>query len=114
MAMDQALLELATGPVLRVYHWAEPSVSVGYSHELSAVSFDGPVVRRWTGGGVVWHGGDATYSLVVPMNDAWASTRPVDTYRLIHGALAEVLEHDGARAMPLGGGGGLQGRCAVL
>jgi len=95
MAIDQALLELARTPVLRVYGWEQPSVSVGYSHELAAVSFDGPVVRRWTGGGMVWHGDDATYSIVVPMSDAWSETRPVESYRLIHGALAECLNAAG-------------------
>lgn len=95
MAIDQALLETATTPVLRVYDWDRSSVTVGYSHDLHAVAFDGPVVRRWTGGGIVWHGGDATYALVVPMADPWAQTRPLDSYREIHGALADQLNATG-------------------
>lgn len=95
MAIDQALLELATAPVLRVYDWDRPSVTVGYSHDLGAVEFDGPIVRRWTGGGIVWHGGDATYALIVPMTDPWALTRPLDSYREIHSALAEQLNASG-------------------
>lgn len=95
MAIDQALMEFATTPVLRVYDWDRPSVTVGYSHDLRAVEFDGPIVRRWTGGGIVWHGGDATYALVVPMSDPWALTRPLDSYREIHHALAEQLNSAG-------------------
>ena len=95
MAIDQALLETATAPVLRVYDWDRPSVTAGYSHDLHAIAFDGPVVKRWTGGGIVWHGGDATYALVVPMADPWSKTRPLDSYREIHGALADQLNASG-------------------
>lgn len=95
MAIDQAVLELATTPVLRVYDWDRPSVTIGYSHNLRAVAFDGPVVKRWTGGGIVWHGGDATYALVVPISDPWSKTRPLDSYREIHSALAEQLNESG-------------------
>ncbi len=98
MAVDQALLETTSVPVLRVYHWEQPSISIGYSHELTALRAslpDWPIVRRWTGGGVVWHHQDSTYSLTVPMSDPWAQTRPVESYRQIHGALAQCLNEAG-------------------
>lgn len=95
MAVDQALLESATEPVLRVYQWDQPSISFGYSHsweELRASLPPWPAVRRWTGGGVVWHDEDTTYSLIVPACDPWSQTRPLDSYRLIHQSLAELLD----------------------
>lgn len=95
MAVDQALLESAAEPVLRVYQWDQPSISFGYSHsweELKATLPPWPAVRRWTGGGVVWHDEDTTYSLIVPACDPWSQTRPLDSYRLIHQSLAELLD----------------------
>lgn len=98
MAVDQVLLETCTVPVLRVYRWDQPSVSIGYSHDyalLKPTLPKWPVVRRWTGGGVVWHQDDSTYSLIVPACDPWSQTRPVESYRQIHGSLAGALNDAG-------------------
>ena len=96
MAIDQALLETMHVPVLRVYQWGQPSISIGYSHDLGALKsplpYSWPVVRRWTGGGVVWHDADSTYSVIVPSREPWAATRPVDSYRLLHGSMADCLK----------------------
>ncbi|MBX7207131.1 MAG: hypothetical protein K1X78_02360 [Verrucomicrobiaceae bacterium] len=94
MALDQALLELTENPVLRVYSWAAPAVTIGYAQRLDLLkpSLPGwPVTRRWTGGGVVYHDADHTYSVIVPATCPWAQTRPVDSYRMIHGSLAGAL-----------------------
>jgi lipoate-protein ligase A len=94
MAVDQALLERGGLPVLRVYGWDRPTVTLGYAQSLSKLADalpDWPVVRRWTGGGVVFHGEDFTYTVMVPAGHPWAETRPVESYRLIHGALAGGL-----------------------
>jgi lipoate-protein ligase A len=95
MALDQALLELTDVPVLRVYHWESPCVTLGYfeSQAAAVVAHPGvPVVRRWTGGGMVLHGDDAPYSLIVPQTEPFAAVRPADAYRILHGALAESLQ----------------------
>jgi lipoyl(octanoyl) transferase len=94
MALDQALLETTDAPVLRVYSWTEPAVTIGYAQKLEALkpSLPGwPVTRRWTGGGVVYHDADHTYSVIVPASSPWAQTRPVESYRLIHDSLAKAL-----------------------
>lgn len=94
MAIDQALLESNPAPVLRVYSWDRPTVSVGYAQNLEKLGPalpHWPVVRRWTGGGVVFHQMDATYSVIVPSCVAWSQTRPLESYRQIHGALAAAL-----------------------
>jgi lipoate-protein ligase A len=79
---------------LRVYQWDQPSISIGYSQNWEALKDSlppWPVVRRWTGGGTVWHDVDTTYSFIVPAADPWSRTRPLDSYRLIHQSLAEHL-----------------------
>ena len=104
MAIDEALLlsGIPAGgdtalPVLRRYCWQRQSVSLGYfsRHEGVAARYPGwDVVRRWTGGGVVEHAGDFTYSLILPagMN----ASRPNEViYRAIHAAIAGGLRHFG-------------------
>lgn len=99
MAIDQVLLDTAVTPVLRIYGWAQATVSIGYRHSLdSAQTMLGcgqPIVRRWTGGGIVHHGEDTTYSLIVPASDAWAKTRPAASYQELHSRLAEALNSAG-------------------
>lgn len=87
MALDEILLETGTTPVLRVYRWAEAAVSFGYRQSLAAVRQvhpDRPLVRRWTGGGMVEHGADWTFALVVPVGCPLSAVRPGESYRQIH------------------------------
>ena len=94
MALDEAILESASHPVLRVYCWSEAAVSFGYSQSQSLVvnMFPGrPLVRRLTGGGVVEHGRDWTFSLMVPLLDLAARLRPTETYERIHDAVMVTL-----------------------
>ena len=73
MAIDELLLQSAQVPILRFYRWTEPSVSFGYFgrfEEAQAFAQERALVRRWTGGGIVPHGGDdLTYSLVIGSAD---------------------------------------------
>ncbi len=106
MAVDQAWLEAGGPPLLRAYGWEQPTVTIGYAQNLTrlADALPGwPVVRRWTGGGVVFHQDDATYTLMVPAAVAWAETRPVESYRLIHGSLAAALVESGNAGCRLAG-----------
>jgi lipoyl(octanoyl) transferase len=107
MAVDQAWLEQSDLPVLRVYTWDQPAVTIGYAQNLAKLqdALPGwPVIRRWTGGGVVMHQDDFTYSVIVPASHPWAETPAVESYRVIHGSLAESLSahgHPGCRlALP--------------
>lgn len=90
MALDEILLETGTDPVLRIYRWAEAAVSFGYRQSFAAVRQvhpDRPLVRRWTGGGMVEHGTDWTFALVVPSGSPFSGVRPVESYRQIHEVL---------------------------
>jgi lipoate-protein ligase A len=94
MAVDQALLESADGPVLRFYRWAQPAVSFGYFLPfagLERMARGREVVRRWTGGGIVDHGEDFTWSLIVPASHSVSRLRPVESYRAFHAAVLAAL-----------------------
>jgi lipoate-protein ligase A len=101
MACDEVLVGLAESPILRVFRWQSPWVSAGFfteTEEAARVRPDLPVCRRWTGGGIVVHEGDFTFSLVVPRGARLAAERPGESYRLIHAALAEALGAQGYAA----------------
>ena len=101
MAIDEALLErLEQLPLLRCYRWISPAVSFGCFGNVAAVRRDYPAadcVRRWTGGGIVEHGRDFTYSLLVPRALPLATLPASECYRLIHGAVASGLSSMGFR-----------------
>jgi len=98
MAIDEVLLQRATMPTLRVYRWREPALSLGYfSHFADAerAAAGRAMVRRWTGGGLVEHGEDITYTLIVPRDVAFFQHAPLESYRLIHETIAEWLQRSG-------------------
>jgi lipoate-protein ligase A len=97
MAIDETLFLTATYPVLRSYRWVRPSVSFGYFIPWSEVAlrFAGrDLVRRWTGGGIVEHGQDFTYSLICPGNKGLPTT--IEFYRLVHLAISNILQENGS------------------
>lgn len=101
MAVDEWLLETARMPVLRVYEWAGEWASIGYFGKITEAraAFPGVgIVRRWSGGGMVDHRTDWTYTLVVPQGESLADRRGAESYRHIHAALNEVLVAEGVPA----------------
>lgn len=64
MAIDEMLLESQNAggalPTLRIYFWDRPCYTIGYFQKVEKK--DAPVVRRLTGGGLVRHGQDITFS----------------------------------------------------
>ena len=90
MALDEALLENVSRlgkPVLRFYGWTEPAATFGYFQKFSEVeraTHLRPLIRRPTGGGIVPHDADWTYSFVVPPNHEWHSLAAIESYRRIH------------------------------
>ena len=98
MALDEVLLASCRGPLLRVYRWERPAVSFGYFGKVADVETAWPgreMVRRWTGGGIVPHGADVTYTLLVPRACALARRPPEESYRVIHEHLAALLAAQG-------------------
>ena len=105
MSMDEALLESATIPTIRFYRWRSPSLSFGYFGKFSDVAVyaaEREPVRRWTGGGMVLHGDDLTYSIVIPASDPVCNESSTLIYEKIHRALAEALNELGKHAVVAG------------
>jgi lipoyl(octanoyl) transferase len=100
MAVDEWLLANVEQPLLRVYRWEGNWGSLGYFGSIAEARETFPGVnwvRRWTGGGLVDHRDDWTYTLVVPIRDPLARQRGAESYRLIHEALGQVLESGDVR-----------------
>jgi lipoate-protein ligase A len=95
MALDEALLEAMPRidrPVLRFYEWSEPAASFGYFQkfaEVSGLTPLRPLVRRPTGGGLVPHQADWTYSLAFFTNHEWYGLAATESYRRVHAWLQE-------------------------
>ncbi|MDZ4816785.1 MAG: lipoate--protein ligase family protein [Verrucomicrobiota bacterium] len=100
MARDEALWRLSPVPVLRFYRWAVPCFSIGYFQRVTecgipvGVSF----VRRPTGGGVVDHSSDFTYTISLPPDHFLAQARAAESYRQVHEAVALGLRKSGIDA----------------
>jgi len=90
MALDEALLEAMPRlqkPVLRFYGWTEPAATFGYFQKFSEVAAATklrPLIRRPTGGGIVPHDADWTYSAIFPPGHEWYLLKAEESYRRIH------------------------------
>jgi len=101
MAIDETLLEQAVLPTLRFYRWNHPALSFGYFGRVSEVTQftgDHDIVRRWTGGGIVFHGHDLTYAMVIPFGTISPAPSPRHLYRRVHLALCDALKDSGRGA----------------
>ncbi|MGC8763834.1 MAG: lipoate--protein ligase family protein [Acidobacteriota bacterium] len=111
MALDEALFREAeegreVQPVLRLYRWAPPCLSLG-RHQDPAVAADGAfcrargidVVRRPTGGLAVLHDDEVTYAVAAPLDrPPFEGLNLAETYGRIAGALLEGLRSLGLPA----------------
>jgi len=101
MALDEALLENAATlgqPVLRFYDWSEPCATFGYSQKITQIEAATklrPLIRRCTGGGLVPHNGDWTYSLIFPPDHEWAVLTATESYLRTHKLLQAAFEKIG-------------------
>jgi len=122
MALDEALLEASSRvsrPALRFYGWTAPAASFGYFQKFYSVERATslrPLVRRPTGGGIVPHDADWTYSFVAPAGHEWHSLAAIDSYRRIHEwirrAFAKLeIQTSLAPDKKSAGGEGLPGEC---
>jgi lipoate-protein ligase A len=98
MAIDEALLSCfnpeTSAPVLRLYGWAPPALSLGRFQDAHAVldldrcrTDSIPVVRRMTGGGVIYHSDELTYSLVCAPRHLPSCSTVKESFRLLTGFL---------------------------
>ena len=81
MALDEALLESSArigAPVMRFYGWKQAAATFGYFQhfaEVEQATLLRPLIRRPTGGGLVPHDSDWTYSLTFPPHLDWHRAR---------------------------------------
>lgn len=96
MAVDEALLERAAAPTLRLYGWSPHAVSLGYFQrfaDFADLAATTAIVRRLTGGGAIHHGDELTFALAVD-----AHLLPADiaaSYALVHDAAIAALAECG-------------------
>ncbi len=107
MAADFMMLQRYPGEGAvryRHYEWRSPAFTFGYSQKMAFVRSQLPpggtfdLCRRPTGGGIVDHRDDWTYSLVIPRGHPFEEARAAQSYRSIHEALAGAL---GAAGVPV-------------
>ena len=94
MAIDEALLDSVAVPSIRFYRWQSPALSFGYFGKFADVAeyaTERDLVRRWTGGGIVFHGEDLTYSIIIPGTEPAFGESPKSIYEKIHCALRDAL-----------------------
>lgn len=92
MAIDEALIEcfdpVNSAPVLRLYGWDPPCLSLGRSQHPDRVldidrckSSGVPFIQRVTGGGVIYHRDEITYALVCNPSHVPPATSIKDSFR---------------------------------
>jgi len=94
MAVDEALARYSEVPAVRFYRWKSPALSIGYFQPLKeavAQAENRQIVRRWTGGGMVFHGEDRTFSIAGPRATEIGSMTPADAYAAIHERVIRAL-----------------------
>ena len=105
MDIDALLLaesaNLAGMPLVRFYDWDRPAASIGYVQKEDAVKKPEKytIAKRPTGGGVVYHDIDFTYTVVVPREHWINDLDRVDSYRVFHKAVVRTLEKFGLKCL---------------
>jgi len=104
MAVDEALLEATSElgrPLLRFYSWEEGAATFGYFQkysEIERLTRLRPLIRRPTGGGLVPHDADWTYSLIFPPFHPWYALKAVQSYQQVHEWLRAAFLRTGLAA----------------
>jgi lipoate-protein ligase A len=108
MAIDFLLLQRHPAPTairFRNYQWRHPAFTFGFGQKIAWVREQLPpgeqfdLCRRPTGGGIVDHRQDWTYTLVIPRDHEWWEARATASYGMVHDCLAQVLRELGQPAI---------------
>lgn len=108
MAIDEALLssfEQGSQPVFRLYGWQPAALSLGrFQGSGDVLDLDRcrsdrlPVVRRISGGGVIYHADELTYSLVCSPDQIPKTASIKDSFRILTGFLLQFYRSLGLDA----------------
>jgi lipoate-protein ligase A len=112
MALDEAIATRVRrgglSPVLRLYGWDRPSLSLGCFQKVSEVdagycrSRGIPIVRRTTGGRAILHDEELTYSIAAATGSGPFSRGLLDSYRKIAEAFHLAFQKLGVQAASKG------------
>jgi len=107
MALDEALLEAVgqgrSDPILRLYGWAPPCLSLGYAQPIEDVDRvrlqqrGWQLVRRPTGGRAILHTDELTYAVIAPVTEPRVAGSVLESYRRLSQALLLALRKLGLR-----------------
>ncbi len=103
MALDEASLLFSPEEslTLRFYSWSEPAATFGRHQsfqfvERALIKREGKpalsCARRITGGGLVFHGEDLTFSMTFPWREP---STPAEIYQRLHHLIGEQLRQEG-------------------
>lgn len=109
MAIDEALLMAFdpehSSPLLRTYGWSPPALSLGRFQDAAEVldlercrSDAVDIVRRVSGGGVIYHADELTYSIVCTPGQIPPVISVKDSFRVLTGFLIEFYRSLGLKA----------------
>jgi len=101
MAVDEALLEgmrlESALPVVRLYAWEPPCLSLGYAQPAGDVDqealrqFGWDLVRRPTGGRAILHTDELTYAVIGPHSEPRLAGSVLESYQRLSQALLDAL-----------------------
>jgi lipoate-protein ligase A len=107
MAMDEAVMmglaQNHSSPVLRIYRWTPPTISIGYFQNAADIDFEKAekdgigIVRRITGGRAVLHDEELTYSILFSAED-FKPFNKKDIFLFIARCLVDSLNLIGIRS----------------
>mgnify|MGYP002399291583 CR=1 FL=1 len=106
MAVDEACLinyirNRKTEPVLRLYKWEPPTISIGYFQKSAEIDLKRCVeenvgfVRRPTGGRSVLHDNEITYAFIGGFEECFSGKNLMEIYSIISKALVAGLTKSG-------------------
>ena len=108
MAIDEAVFlmreKLGLSATLRFYAWKPAAVSIGYFQRIEDPSLQRykrqkiTIVRRFTGGGAIFHRHEITYSLACSTHEPPTFRDIIKTQQLVHEAIILGLQNLGINA----------------
>jgi lipoate-protein ligase A len=108
MAIDEYLISYygkTKTPVLRVYGWSRPAISLGRYQRPDCLLMDScrrdrvDIVRRMTGGGAIFHDREVTYSIVCSARDLGGGEHSVmQSFERLNGMFLDMYKEFGLTA----------------
>lgn len=92
-------LTSSSQPILRFYDWVDSAATHGYFvdpwqylDKSAALAFGLHLARRPTGGGLLFHGCDLAFSLLIPAHHSLYSLNTLDHYAYVNDRLSKAIQ----------------------